>query len=287
MAVDHDIALVTNGEIELRVRAYGDRGRPLLIGLHGWPDSSRGWAHVAPLLADRFYVLTPDLRGFAGSSKPVGTDAYRLSHLISDVHAVADWAGADRFFMAGHDFGAMITWSMLMFAPDRVIKAVTMAAPHPQVMKRAAGNLRQISKSAYAFLMNAGEKGEALLRSKDFDLLISFAFGAVPAVTADDLAAYKAEWSQPGAFTAMAEYYRAHYNPDLLNPDIPLELPPVTVPVRYIHGLGDFAFIPELATGSGDFVEAEFDEVHLDTSHWMLYEEPSRVAELIADWCRA
>ena len=89
------------------------------------------------------------------------------------------------------------------------------------------------------------------------------------------------EWSAPGRFTA--EYYRAHYNPDLLNPDIPLELPRVGVPIRYIHGLLDFAFIPELATGSGDFVDAEYDEVHLDATHWMLYEQPERVAALIAD----
>ena len=277
---------VSNGSIDLAVRIYGDPEAPVLIGLHGWPDSSRGWRHVAARLADRYRVLTPDLRGFAGSSQPVGTDSYRMNYLWSDVLAVADWAGAEEFYLAGHDFGSAITWSMAMFAPQRIQRAVTMAAPHPKVMKRAAGDLRQISRSAYTFLMNAGEKGEALLSSQDFGLLRRFAFGGVEAIADEDFAAYKAEWSQQGTFTAMAEYYRAHYNPDLLNPDIPLELPPVVVDVRYIHGLRDFAFIPELATGSGDYVSGAYDEVHIDTTHWMLYERPEEIAELIADWFR-
>ena len=42
--------------------------------------------------------------------------------------------------------------------------------------------------------------------------------------------------------------------------------------------------IPELATGNGEFVGAEYDEVALDTTHWMLYEAPEQVADLIAEW---
>jgi pimeloyl-ACP methyl ester carboxylesterase len=281
-----DPVIVSNGSVDIAVRAHGEPDAPVLICLHGWPDSSRGWRHVAPLLADRYRVLTPDLRGFANSSKPIGTGAYRMGDLMGDVLAVARWAGSDRFYLAGHDFGSAITWSMATFMPERIERAVTLAAPHPMVMKRAAGDLRQIMKAAYTFLLNLGEQGEALMRSEDFELLRRFAFGGDSIITDQEFAGYKAEWAQPGTFTAMAEYYRAHYRPDLLNRDVALELPPTPVPVRYIHGLRDFSFIPELATGNADFVAGEYDEVHLDTSHWMLYEEPGRVAELIADWCR-
>ena len=282
--MDPAISFVSNGTIRLRVRSYGDPEAPVIIGLHGWPDSSRGWRHVAARLADRYRVVTPDLRGFAGSSKPVGTEAYRMGRLLSDVHAVADWAGADRFFLAGHDFGAAITWAAGMFAPDRIHKAVAMAAPHPGVFKRASGDLRQVSRSAYTFLMNIGERGEALLQADEFSLIMQFAFAGVDAITEEDAAEYRSEWSEPGTFTAMAEYYRAHYTPDLLNAEVPLQLPPVRVPTRYVHGMRDFAFIPELATGSGEFVDAGYDEVMLETTHWMLYEAPEQVAELITEW---
>lgn len=276
---------VVNGDVTLRVRTYGEASAPLLIALHGWPDSSRGWRHVAPLLAERFRVVTPDLRGFAGSSKPVGTDAYRMSKLIADVHAVADWAGAERFFLAGHDYGGAITWAIGCLAPERIERAVVMASPHPRVFKKAGTDPRQLMRSSYAFLMNIGLRGEALLRANDYEMLTSFAFGGVEQITAADLAEYRAEWSEPGTFTAMSEYYRAHYPPDLLNPEVPLDLPAVTVPTRYVHGTRDFAFVEALATGSGEFVSAPYDEVHLDSTHWMLYEQPVEVAKLIGEWC--
>lgn len=277
-------ATVRHADVDLFVRDYGDREGELVIALHGWPDSSRGWSHVAPLLAEQYRVVTPDNRGFGASSKPVGTERYRMGELIGDVLAVADWAGADRFHLIGHDFGAAVTWSAATFAPQRLRRVVTMAAPHPMVMKRAAGDLRQLTRSFYTFLMNVGEAGERLLAAADFTLLERLAFGSVESISADERAAYRAEWAQPGAFTAMAEWYRAHYTPDLLNPDVPLELPPATVPIRYLHGAKDFAFVPEMAEGGGDFVDAEYDEVLLDTSHWMLYEAPAQVAGLTLDW---
>ena len=55
-----------------------------------------------------------------------------MSHLMSDVLAVADFTDADDFYLAGHDFGAAITWSMATFAPERLRKVVTLAAPHPR-----------------------------------------------------------------------------------------------------------------------------------------------------------
>lgn len=275
---------VVNGDVELFVREYGDPAAEPVIALHGWPDSSRGWERVAPLLAERYRVITPDNRGFGASSKPVGTERYRMGEIIGDVMAVADHAGAERFHLVGHDFGSVVTWVIGMRAPQRVRRAVNLAAPHPQVMHRAAGDPRQLARSSYAFLMNIGESGERLLASQDFGMLQRFAFGRNEAIGPEERAAYKAEWSQPGAFTAMAEWYRAHYTPDLLNPDIEFDLPPVRVPTRYVHGARDFAFVEEMATGSGDYVEADYDEHLLDTSHWMLYEAPDEVAGLILDW---
>ncbi len=275
---------VPNAEIDLHVVEWGDPSAELVIALHGWPDSSRGWSHVAPLLAERFRVITPDNRGFGSSSKPIGTDQYRMAELIGDVMAIADWAEVERFHLVGHDFGAAVTWAAASFAPQRIRRAVTMAAPHVQVMHQAAGNLRQITKSTYTFLMNIGEAGERLLMAEDFGLLERFVFSDVAEISIDDREAYKAQWRQPGAFTAMAEWYRAHFTPDLLNPDIDIQLPTATVPIRYLHGAKDFAFVPYREMANAEFVAADYDEFVLDTSHWMLYEAPERVAELVLDW---
>lgn len=269
---------------ELYVREYGSSDAPLLIALHGWPDSSRGWSEAAPLLAEHFRVLVPDNRGFGRSDKPVGTAAYRMGRLVGDVAALGAWAGVARFYLTGHDFGSVVTWGSCMFAPTMVERAVTMAGPHPMRMKSAAGDLRQLMKAAYTFLMNAGPEGEALLAAQNFRLLERLAFGTNPAISEDARAAYRQEWSQTGTFTAMAEWYRAHYSPSLLNPDVPLELPKTEVPIRYIHGTDDFAFIPELAETNEPFVAGPYDHVLIDTTHWMLYERPREVADLITGW---
>jgi pimeloyl-ACP methyl ester carboxylesterase len=209
-----------------------------------------------------------------------------MGRLIGDVAAIARWADAPTVNLAGHDFGSAVTWGACTFAPQLVRRAVTMAGPHPLRMKSVAGDLRQIMKAAYTFLMNMGpgSEGEALLSADNFGMLERFAFGDHPAISAEDRAAYRQEWSQPGAFTAMAEWYRAHYSPSLLNPDIPLELPKTEVPIRYIHGTKDFAFVEKLAETNEPFVAGPYDHVLIDSSHWMLHERPDEIAELIVDW---
>jgi pimeloyl-ACP methyl ester carboxylesterase len=135
--------------------------------------------------------------------------------------------------------------------------------------------------------MHAGKAGERLLASSDFAMLADWAFGGSVGVTPDLVAAYREDWSRPGAFHAMAEWYRANYPPDLLNPDLEFDLPPIEIPTRYLHAEHDLAVVPEMATGSGKWVDAEFDErIVPGTTHWMLHERPDEVAGLIDDWMR-
>jgi len=272
--------------INLRVRTSGDAAAPLLLLLHGWPDSGRCWTKVAPLLADRYRIVVPDLRGFGGSDAPTDLEAYRMPVLLGDIAGLIEWGGGGPAFVVGHDFGGALTWQVATWLGDRVSRAVVLAAPHPLRMRRAgAGSVEQLSRSFYVWLMQSGEPGLRLLASDDFAMLARFAFGSSPGSTSEDLDAYRADWRRPGRFDAMANWYRAHFRPDLFNPDVPLELPQVPTPVRYVHGELDLAFVPGMATGSGEFVDGEFDEVVIEgASHWMPQEKPEQVAALIHDW---
>ena len=160
-----------------------------------------------------------------------------------------------------------------------------MASPHPMRMRAAAlENPRQIALAFYVWLLHS-EAGERLLASGDFELLAAWAFAGTEAIDANLRRAYRDEWSRPGAFHAMAEWYRANYTPDLFNPEVPLRLPPVRVPVRYLHAAADLAFVEEVATGSGEWVDAPYDEqVVAGTTHWMVHERPDEIARLIRDW---
>ncbi len=272
--------------IQLHVRTAGDPDAPLLLLFHGWPDSSRCWTGVIPLLADRYRVVAPDLRGFGSSEAPQDLEAYRMPVLLGDVGGLIEWSGHTRAFVAGHDFGGALTWQAATWLSDRIERAVVLAAPHPLHMRAVgAGNVEQMSRSFYVWLMHAGEAGLRLLAADDFNLLTTFAFGRSPGFTEEDREAYRREWRSPGRFDAMANWYRAHFRPDLFNPDVPLELPPVGVPVRYVHGELDWAFVADMATGSGAYVDAEYDEqVISGASHWMPQEKPDEVAGLIDDW---
>ncbi len=279
----HDVT--TNG-VRLHVATAGPRDGPPLLLLHGWPESRRGWDPVVPMLEGAFRLIIPDQRGFGRSDRPDGTAAYAMPMLVGDVAGLIEWSGAERVAIAGHDFGSVVSWAAGTMIPDRISRIVAMCAPHPMHFHRiGAGNVGQIHRAFYAWLMNVGEAGERLLAAEDFALLAAWAFAGSDAIGDDVVDAYREEWRQPGAFHAMSEWYRANYPPDLLNPEFDLRLPRVRVPVRYVHGERDGAFVPEMASGSGDFVASEYDEVLLEgASHWVIHERPAEVAALIRDW---
>jgi pimeloyl-ACP methyl ester carboxylesterase len=100
---------VTVDGMELRYRAYGEPapGKPNLVLLHGFANSLQSFRLLAPLLQDRYYVLTLDMPGFGLSAKPAGHDY----HNESQAKAVSDFAqalGLDRYVIGGHSLGGTI-----------------------------------------------------------------------------------------------------------------------------------------------------------------------------------
>src|SRR5215218_5297241 len=115
------------GEAELRVR-HGGTGPPLVL-LHGHPRTHTTWHKVAPLLAPRFTVVCPDLRGYGASSKPATTPdhaPYSKRAMGRDVVALMGRLGHDRFALAGHDRGALVAFRAAMDHPGAVDRLVAM-----------------------------------------------------------------------------------------------------------------------------------------------------------------
>jgi pimeloyl-ACP methyl ester carboxylesterase len=160
-----------------------------------------------------------------------------------------------------------------------------MAAPHPLRLREvAAADRGQLEASFYVWLLHAGPAGEALLGAGGFRRLAGWAF-AGSRVPAEVIEAHIASWQEPGRFHAMAEWYRANFRPELFNPDVSVDLPPVAIPVRYLHAERDAAFVGAAATGSGAFVDAEFDEAIVPgTTHWIPYDAPEEAAAAVRDW---
>lgn len=119
----------TNG-VQLRVIEAGDRGAPVVILAHGFPELAYSWRHQIPVLAEAgYHVLAPDQRGYGGSSRPDAVEAYDIAALTADVVGLLDDVGAERAVWVGHDWGAVVAWNAPLLHPDRVSAVAGLSVP--------------------------------------------------------------------------------------------------------------------------------------------------------------
>ena len=122
--------IATNG-IELNIAEQGDPDAPLLLLLHGFPESWFSWRHqFAPLAAAGYHVVAPDMRGYGDTSAPSDPEAYRIDHLALDVVGVIDHFGQETATIIGHDWGSMVVWYTALLHPDRINAVVGMSVPY-------------------------------------------------------------------------------------------------------------------------------------------------------------
>ncbi len=274
-----------NGAIELHAVAAGPPDGPVVVLLHGFPEFWYSWhKQIEPLASAGFRVIVPDQRGYNKSSKPRGAASYALSELISDVLAIADQLGHERIFLAGHDWGAAVAWSVAILHPKRVAKLAILNVPHPSVMRRfLKSNGRQLRRSWYMFFFQLPFIPEAAFSAFNFRLGVrSLVRSSRPNTFSDeDLAQYRAAWSQPGALTGMINWYRAAFRYRGKFPDST-----VHVPTRILWGQRDAFLLSEMAHDSLRYCDSAELYTFANASHWLQHEEPARVSELLIDFFR-
>ena len=228
------IALSTG--VELDVAIAGDPAHPPIILLHGFPESHRTWRHQIPALARDHYVIAPDQRGYARSSKPEGVENYSVDKIIADLMALADALDVKHFTLAGHDWGGAIAWGAAILHPLRVKRLIIVNAPHPRVFQESLYDdegQRKASQYINVFRSTRLDQGITGAALEHF-FASSFAQHVVGGVAGEEKAIYMDQWGQPGAMTAMLNWYRASKF-DVPKPgedaDRPLMLHPPVPPV--------------------------------------------------------
>lgn len=117
----------TNG-ISLRVAEMG--AGPLVILVHGWPESWYSWRHQIPALAAAGYrVVAPDMRGYGGSDKPVAVEDYDIRHTTGDLADLVTALGETSAILVGHDWGAIVSWQAMMLHPEKFSALAAMSVP--------------------------------------------------------------------------------------------------------------------------------------------------------------
>ena len=251
--------------VTLNVAFAGDHSNPAAILLHGFPESHRTWREIASRLADRFYLIMPDQRGFAGSDRPQEVDSYKADTLIDDIFALADALAIERFTLVGHDWGGAISWPAALRGDPRLSRLAIINAPHPVIFQKSLiENAEQRAASQYisAFRSPMFEKaaeamGYETLFEKSFSRHVDLAL-----IPESERQQYVVDWSQPGGLTAMLNWYRAS-QVKVPPPGVTLPLPQwvlsafptVKIPTLVIWGMRDKALLPIQLNGLDRLVE--------------------------------
>jgi epoxide hydrolase 4 len=277
-----------------RVRANGldfnvataGSGERLALCLHGFPESSFSWRYQLPLLARLGYrAWAPDLRGYGRSSRPSGVKAYALAHLEEDVAALIEASGAKEVVLVGHDWGALIAWNYAMFGRLPIAKLIIMNVPHPKLAEKGLRTRRQLAKSWYVFFFQLPLIPEwALGRNGCEAIGRAFRGMAVDKTRFSDevLRVYQEAAAQPGALTAMLNYYRALIRGWRAHRR--RGAPRIATPTLMIWGEVDAALGKELTFGTDQYVSDLTLRYLPQVSHWVQQEAPETVNGMIEAW---
>lgn len=290
--MNEQVTTVLSGELPLSVKVLGEASRPPLVLLHGYPDNHLVWLPVAERLAQRFFVIMPDVRGAGFSGVPKHVSDYRLEQLSADLQVVVDALIPGRaFHLAGHDWGSIQAWESMTTGPlkERIRSFTSLSGPcldHVGFwMRRRLGSLswpeqrkalRQLAASWYIMLFQLPLIPPLTWRlgvGRLWPLFLERVEGVHETMPNET----RTEDGRHGV-----NLYRANFLPRLLRPapryaDAPVQL---------------------IVPGGDRFVgEQLFEDLHqwvpelyrrwIDAGHWAPLSHPDRLAEWIGDFAEA
>jgi pimeloyl-ACP methyl ester carboxylesterase len=287
--------------ITLNCRVSGERGRPVLMFLHGFPEAAFVWdpllAHFSRPENGGYRCVAPNLRGYEQSSAPTDVSAYRAKHLVQDILALCEAESPHQPLAAlvAHDWGGAVAWGFANQHPGRLRQLAIINSPHPGTFLRELQNSpEQQAASAYMnFLIRPD--AEALLAEDDFRRLWPFftnmgaADGPHAWLTDAVKDQYRAVWSQ--GLTGGLNYYRASplrpprpEDPAAAKISLPIEMLRVEVPTLVIWALQDIALPPGLIEGLDAYVPRMQLQTVPEGTHWLVHEQPQRVIGWLQDF---
>ena len=273
----------TNG-IRLHTVMAGPQSGPPVVLLHGFPETWRCWIRQLPALVEAgCRVIIPDQRGYNLSDKPKDIKNYRISLLVDDIVGLIDALEYEKVNLVGHDWGAVVSWMLANKYPERLHRLSILNVPHPTVMRRfLLRDLEQLRRSWYVFLFQLPWLPEAGMRQDNWRGAerVLRGSGKIHTFTNEDIEKYKEAWSQPGAMTAMINWYRAAVRYQLPT----LKDPCIKVPTLMMWGMQDFALSHRMARPSMDYVNEGNLIFFPEATHWVQRDAAEEVNHYLIDF---
>jgi pimeloyl-ACP methyl ester carboxylesterase len=263
----------------------GHGGVPIVM-LHGWPQTSRAWRRVIPLLSAKCDVIVPDLPGFGDTSKPEnGFDKKTISRRVRDfVHAL----GLSRIALVGHDLGGHVAYAYAAQWPEEVSHLIFIESSLPSFGQEEAMDVSKGGSWHFGFNM-AGDISEALVQGRELLFVDHFMrrekvglFDA-NAVSMVDIEHYARALARPGALRSSFSYYRTlpiDRGDNSVWGKTPLPMPVLAVGAEWGYGAASAQTIRRVA---GDVRDVLIER----SGHYVPEERPAELAGAILDFLAA
>ncbi|XP_006728906.1 epoxide hydrolase 4 [Mirounga angustirostris] len=280
----HCYVRIKDSGLRFHYVAAGERGKPLMLLLHGFPEFWYSWRHQLREFKSEYRVVALDLRGYGETDAPIHRENYKLDCLITDIKDILDSLGYSKCVLIGHDWGGMIAWLIAICYPEMVMKLIVINFPHPNVFTEyILRHPAQLFKSSHYYFFQIPWFPEFMFSINDFKALKHLFTSQSTGIgrkgcrlTTEDLEAYIYVFSQPGALSGPINHYRNIFS------CLPLKHHMVTIPTLLLWGEKDAFMEVEMAEVTKIYVKNYFRLTILsEVSHWLQQEQPDIVNKLI------
>ncbi len=275
-------------ETQLSYLSAGDHEAPLLLCLHGFPDTPRTWQRLlSPWAESGGRVVAPWLPGYTPSRLDGPLDFISVAERI--LMLAEELSPGRPIHLLGHDWGAVIVHAAASLYPSRLRSAIALSIPHPAtIAAQFPKHPSQLARSSYMLFFQLRRLSDRALASRNFAMVDwlwgRWSPGFIP--DPEHIAVVKRCLAQslPGPL----QYYRSMLSPAVVLRANPLLRARVQVPTLYLHGENDGCMPPEMADGQKAFFASEFEaQVLPRAGHVVHLEQSDRVRDLVLDWLGA
>jgi pimeloyl-ACP methyl ester carboxylesterase len=274
------VTIQTHDAGPLDIHLYEAGAGPPVLLLHGWPQDAWSWHSVIPLLADRFRLIAPDLRGFGQSgSTDRGYDGMTFG---ADAIALLDALEIDQAHLIGHDWGGFAAFAAGIAAPQRIASMIVLNTIPPWV-PRSPRLALELWRTWYVFLFAA--VGDRLVLDRPA-LIAKILRGdrVHDGMSRSDAQAYAARLQRPASARATPLLYRSYlrsFRAVLIQRRF--DSMRLAVPTRFLFGTHDFAISPRMLDGIERHCDDLTVELVPDSGHFIAEEKPELVAARAAE----